>query len=127
MHGVRNVPLDLEFRIVTNGLDPHHLVGLARFLINQILTSLQAGGIIQTVQQIGLDERAVVALFRRQKNDACRPWLVAKELARDGEDEQENQYNHDIVLPGASREVPENKALPRALLSCIGGSVLKHC
>ena len=49
MHGVRNVPLDLEFRIVTNGLHPHHLVGLARFLINQILTSLQAGGIIPSM------------------------------------------------------------------------------
>src|ERR1700689_1815008 len=115
MHGVRDVPLDLEFRIVTNGLHSHHLVGFARFLINQILTSLQAVGIIQAIQQICLDERAVVALFRRQKNDACRPRLVAKELAWDGEDEEKNQYNHDIVLPGATRKVPENKALPRAL------------
>src|ERR1700733_13686632 len=127
MHGVRNVPLDLEFRIVTNGLHPHDLVGFARFLINQILTSLQAGGIIQAIQQIGLDERAVVALFRRQKNDTCRPRLVAKELARDGEDEEKNQDDYDVVLPGATREVPENEALPGALSSSVGGRVLKHC
>ena len=41
---------DLELGIVTNGLHAHHQVGLARFLIDQFLTTLKAGRIIQAVQ-----------------------------------------------------------------------------
>jgi len=88
-------------------------------------------GVIVFACSEGQDWLAVAACLVIRSATASRlsgrPRLVAKELARDGEDEEKNQDDYDVVLPGATREVPENEALPGALSSSVGGRVLKHC
>ena len=110
---IRNKALYLVFGFIANRFDPHDFWMLACSLADQFRRSVQSLGLPVRRLQTRVQIQLFCSMMLRNQNDVRRAGLVAKPVAGSSENKDQNQRNHQIVLPGAAREIPRKSIFLR--------------
>jgi len=106
---VRDEALYFLFGFVSYRLYAIHAPGLSGPLTNQLLRFRPAALIGKRSQQFRRDENPVRTVQRGHQHDACPFRLIVEHDAWRRKDENQNEPDDNVVLPGGARKIPKNK------------------
>lgn len=95
--------------LVMNRFEAHHVPSFSCPLMNHGFGFLKPLRFRHSGQQTGGDEYRARPALRGHQNDAGRFGLIVEPIARSDEDEDQDEADDDIVLPGTAREIPLRK------------------
>lgn len=111
---IRDEAFDFLLGLVTNGFHAHYVPGFPGSLVDQNFSALDALLFGHALEKLRGNENAIRAAQRRHQHHARGPWLVSEQVPRSDENEQQDQANYQIVLPGSSGEFPKEEPSSQA-------------
>jgi len=108
--GVGNEAFDFLGGVIANGLHPGNMPSLTGALLNELLRAPGTFAFRHSVKQIGRDKDAIRSMLRSHQDDAGSLRLIAEPIPGRCENENQNNADDQVILPGGTREIPENQA-----------------
>ncbi len=111
---MRDETLHFLLGLVANRLDAQHVPALAGALMNKRFGTRGPLRLGHAGKQTGSDKHVVDSVARGDQDYARGFGLIVEPFARGSENKEQNQRDHDVVLPGCAREIPEKQAAAEA-------------